>query len=140
MASAVWNGDKSRKLKRKANRTIFERPQKPASPAIFSDSNLLQLHADLPATQSSPHFVFPSAANEAEEHSGSQARRTKTGVAAELPTTGLSTHSLQVPRAGASAFDLLRGGEESAVSLLGDGDLAQRSPGLGKNWRQMQVS
>ena len=150
MASAVSSGNHSSRFPRKTSRAVFERPQKPADNFLHvpQPTRLAAAHLrngdELAASRSTPHFTF---AND-EEATVSAARRKKTGVACDSPTLMLapSVTLLSPPSplwSGASSRDLLGEGElESVVSLMGEGDGVSRSssPGLVKNWQQMQVS
>ena len=151
MASAVWKGHGSSRFSRKANRAVFERPQKQASPAAFLQvpairsptlaSDRDREDGDLAASCSTPHFTFSTEGDP--ERSPVPLPRKKTAVTAQISPIP-SPLTLEPPRkirAGASTADLpLREGGPSSASLLADRDENSPSPVIGKNWKQMQVS
>lgn len=145
MASAVALGNKFAK---KHSRPVFERPQQPAS----AGHDLLQVpfinlageydeggEDGLKSSRSSPFFTFMT------DDAGGGGSPTflqpkvNTMVTSPLPA---SPFTLRPPLPGmhvdaaTSSISLLDDGT-SVVSLVGDMD---ESPGIGKNWKQMQVS
>ena len=155
MASAVWLGS-SKPLKK--NRAVFERPQ-PASPAYGQRLRLLARsdydEDELKASHSSPYFTFTGAENTSGNESPWSPPRhanvsDRTEAASNSPALGFRPvpvtlappSPLLSPLPGFRVVEPLDAGL-SAVSLLGD-ELPRSSSsaglGIGKDWRQMQVS
>ena len=137
MASAVWKVSNVGRP-RKANRAVYERPQKPAAnlhaPALRSPLILVtpddeeddDRNCGLRASRSTPHFVFSTETTAESRKKSTRAQNSQTSLVP--PSTAFE------PPSSASTSDLLHG---AFVENLGDE--IPSSPVMGKNWKQMQV-
>ncbi|CAI8056215.1 Filamin-C [Geodia barretti] len=136
MASAVWKVSNVGRP-RKANRAVYERPQKPAAnlhaPALRSPLILVtpddeeddDRNCGLRASRSTPHFVFSTETTAESRKKSTRAQNSQTSLVP--PSTAFE------PPSSASTSDLLHG---AFVENLGDE--IPSSPVMGKNWKQMQ--
>lgn len=146
MASAVWKVNNNRP--RKANRAVFERPQKPAyhagnlhvpgglhppillTPAIEGEDE--DANDGLGASRSTPNFAFSGLATPARRKKTAVAAASESSTALVPPSPTLTLEPPSPP----STSDLVR----QSASVVSLGDEIPTSPVMGKNWKQMQVS
>jgi hypothetical protein len=142
MASAVWKVSNVGRP-RKANRAVYERPQKPAyaavnlhAPALPSilvtpdDEEEDDRNCGLRASRSTPHFTFSTETTAESRIKSTRAQNSQTSLVPPSPAPSTAFE----PPSPASTSDLLHG---AFVENLGD-EVPSR-PVMGKNWKQMQV-